>query len=105
MVTTGTLVGQFPDDKDYKGGRRDHRKGDDHVRPEPVVLLAAVEHPFQAAEGKRDQRDADPIDAQAAGEALAALAFERFRLYDEPLDQDERTIPIGTLMKKIQCQE
>ena len=60
---------------------------------EPIVDLAAVEHDFETAERRRDQREADPIDLQSAGQALLAFALEHLGLVDEPMHQRERSKP------------
>ena len=60
------------------------------VEMKPVFDLAAIEHELQAAEGQRDQRKADPVDLEPAGQPFFAFPFEDFRLHHQPLHQHKR---------------
>ena len=81
------------------------RGGDDEARVEPIILLPLVEHDLEAAEPKRDEQEADPVDLEAAPPLLGALSAQDLRLVDEESTSASESRPIGTLMKKIQCQE
>ena len=73
-----------------KASAADNGEADDEARLEPVLALALVEHDLETAEPQRHQHDADPIDLEAAGEALLPLAHQRLRLDQEPLHQCQR---------------
>ena len=47
---------------------------------EPVLALALVEHDFEAPKRQYNERHADPVDLESAGEPLLPLALERLGL-------------------------
>ena len=75
-------------------------------RCEPVVLLALIENDLEAAEKQCDQHEPDPVDVNAAGDALAALALKYLGFASRASSPARaRAAPIGPLMRKIQCQD
>ena len=86
----GSSRDQLPDHQRDQAERRRAGKGDDHVRAEPVVALAFVEHEFERAEPDRDQREADVVDAQSLAEQLPPLLFGAGGLVDQRADQKQR---------------
>ena len=55
------FVKPLPERKRQEPHRRKNRQRDDEMRPEPVVLLALIEHDLQGSDAQRQQRDAHVV--------------------------------------------
>ena len=93
MSMIGSSRDQLPDHQRDQAEHRRAGKGDDHVRAEPVVALALVEHELQRAEPDRDQCEADVIDAQSLAEQLPSLVLRAGGLVDQRAHEEQRNQP------------
>ena len=82
-------VGEFPDDEEGQGDRRDQRAADDEVRLEPVQVVALVEDDLQGADADHQGDQADVVHRRLLDHHRACL---QLLVDDESGEQADRHV-------------